>query len=255
MWRQLRLLSPFVAPLKSSFRQVPYTWSLMETFSADTANMAEEKSFSRMKNLFLAFVLGGPGSGKGTQCERIVETYGFTHLSAGDLLRREIASNSEHGAAILDIIKEGKIVPSNVTVKLIQRELESSESSRFLIDGFPRSDENRIAFEQIIGREPDLVLFFDCPEEEMVKRVLSRNQGRVDDNIETIKKRLTVFQELNLPVVNYYAEKGKLHKVSAVGTVDEIFERVQQIFSNYKCLLDQSSDENFPVMSTALHKQ
>ncbi|XP_068666007.1 UMP-CMP kinase [Aristolochia californica] len=254
MWRQLRVVSPLVTSLKSSLRQVPATWSYMEAFSADSMNMAKEKAYSHMKNLFLTFVLGGPGSGKGTQCEKIVETYGFTHLSAGDLLRREIASKSENGAVILDIIKEGKIVPSSITVKLIQDEIESSENSKFLIDGFPRSDENRIAFEKNIGREPDLVLFFDCPEEEMVKRVLSRNQGRVDDNIETIKKRLVVYHESNLPIVNYYAEKGKVHKISAVGSVDEIFEQVQQIFSKYKCLLDQSSNESFPVTSRALHK-
>ncbi|XP_058104606.1 UMP-CMP kinase-like isoform X3 [Magnolia sinica] len=187
---------------------------------------------------------GGPGCGKGTQCEKIVETFGFTHLSAGDLLRKEISSNSENGAMILDIIKNGNIVPSEVTVKLIQRAIESSENYKFLIDGFPRSDENRIAFERIMGMEPEVVLFFDCPEKEMVKRVLSRNQGRIDDNIDTVKKRLEVFARLNLPVINYYAEKGKLHKINAVGDVDEIFEKVRPIFAAYK---DIASDGCFSL--------
>ncbi|XP_057749008.1 UMP-CMP kinase isoform X3 [Arachis stenosperma] len=173
---------------------------------------------------------GGPGSGKGTQCIKIVETFGFKHLSAGDLLRREMVSNSEYGSMILNTIKEGRIVPSEVTVKLILKEMESSDNHKFLIDGFPRSEENRIAFEKISGAEPDVVLFFDCPEDVMVKRVLSRNQGRIDDNIDTIKKRLKVFEALNLPVIDYYAKKGKVHRINAVGTVDEIFEQVRPVF-------------------------
>lgn len=75
------------------------------------------------------------------------------------------------------------------------------------------------------------MLFFDCPEEEMVKRVLNRNQGRVDDNIDTVKKRLKVFEILNLPVIDYYSKRGKLRKINAVGTEDEIFEKVRPIFS------------------------
>ncbi|XP_047172591.1 probable UMP-CMP kinase 2 [Vigna umbellata] len=131
---------------------------------------------------------------------------------------------------ILNTIKEGKIVPSEVTVKLILREMKSSDNRKFLIDGFPRSEENRIAFEKIIGAEPRFVLFFDCPEEEMVKRVLSRNEGRVDDNIDTMRNRLKVFEALNLPVIDYYAKKGKLYRINAVGTADEIFKQVRPVF-------------------------
>ncbi|KAJ4828416.1 Pentatricopeptide repeat-containing protein, chloroplastic, partial [Turnera subulata] len=160
---------------------------------------------------------GGPGSGKGTQCVRIVETFGFKHLSAGDLLRKELESDS--------------IAPSEVTVKLIQKEMEASENRKFLIDGFPRSEENRKAFERTIGAEPDVVLFFDCPEEVMVERVLNRNQGRIDDNIDTVKKRLKVFEALNRPVIEYYSKKGKLHTINGVGTEDEIFEQVRPIFA------------------------
>lgn len=218
--------------------QVLYRVISVESFTTEVVKLVKHEISSNKTSPFITFVLGGPGSGKGTQCEKIVETFGFTHLSAGDLLRKEIYSNSENGSMILDIIKEGKIVPSEITVKLIQRAIQSSESYKFLIDGFPRSDENRIAFERVIGMEPEVVLFFDCPEEEMVKRVLSRNQGRVDDNIETIKKRLKVFAGSNLPVINYYSEKGKLHKIDAVGTVDEIFEKVHPIFAAYKELVE-----------------
>ncbi|KAG2564640.1 UMP-CMP kinase 2-like [Panicum virgatum] len=183
---------------------------------------------------FIAFVLGGPGSGKGTQCTKIASDFGFAHLSAGDLLRHEIASGSEKGELILDTIKEGRIVPSEITVELIRKAMETSNANKVLIDGFPRCEENRIAFERIVGREPDVVVFFDCPEDEMVKRLLGRNQGRVDDNIETIKKRLKVFESLNIPVIDYYSSRGKVRKINATGTADEIFDAVHKLFSSLR---------------------
>ncbi|CAA7391692.1 unnamed protein product [Spirodela intermedia] len=195
---------------------------------------AEAYDSPSRKKAFITFVIGGPGSGKGTQCSKISEAFGFAHLSAGDLLRKEILSNSDNGVMICNTIKEGQIVPSEITVGLIQRAIESTDTDKFLIDGFPRSYENRIAFEKIVGVEPDLVLYFDCSEEEMVKRVLSRNQGRVDDNIETLKKRLEVFNEFNVPVINYYRGKGKVCKIDAVGTEEQVFEKVRPVFANLR---------------------
>ncbi|KAG5231048.1 uridylate kinase family protein [Salix suchowensis] len=179
----------------------------------------------------VVFVLGGPGSGKGTQCANIVKHFGYTHLSAGDLLRAEMKSGSENGTMIQDMIKEGKIVPSEVTIKLLQKAMQDSGNDKFLIDGFPRNEENRAAFEAVTKIEPAFVLFFDCSEEEMEKRILSRNQGREDDNIETIRKRFKVFLESSLPVVKYYESKGKVQKVDATKSVDEVFEVVKVIFT------------------------
>ncbi|KAG6391900.1 hypothetical protein SASPL_149664 [Salvia splendens] len=207
--------------------QVAYGFNASQVFSTQ----AEEGVSGARRKPFVTFVLGGPGSGKGTQCTRIVNTFGFTHLNVGDLLRKEIYSDSENGSMILDTIKEGKIVSSEVTVKLIKNSIEANENSRILVDGFPRSEENRIAYERVVGVEPDIVLFFDCPKEEMVKRVLNRNEGRIDDNIDTVKERLTMFSELNLPVIKHYSKKGKLHKIDGTGTEDEIFERVLPIFA------------------------
>ncbi|KAK2975848.1 hypothetical protein RJ640_022865 [Escallonia rubra] len=235
MWRRVTSLSTVIGSSKSSLLNLRQAGvNFREAFSSDVQTSAEGRISPKGKTPFITFVLGGPGSGKGTQCARIVETFGFTHLSAGDLLRHEISLNRENGAMILNTIKEGKIVPSEVTVKLIKRAIESSVNDKFLIDGFPRCEENRVTYERIIGKEPNIVLFFDCPQEEMVKRVLSRNQGRVDDNIDTIKERLKVFKTLNLPVINYYAEKGKLLKINGTGTEDEIFERVRPVFSAWR---------------------
>uniref|UniRef100_A0A5B6YV83 UMP-CMP kinase n=1 Tax=Davidia involucrata TaxID=16924 RepID=A0A5B6YV83_DAVIN len=239
MWRRVNFLSPLISSSKASvsvLNQAAYGLTIQKVYSTEILKPAKGGVSPNKKTPFITFVLGGPGSGKGTQCAKIVETFGFTHLSAGDLLRKEISSNSENGMMILNTIKEGKIVPSEMTVKLIQRAIESSENDKLLIDGFPRSEENRMTYERIIGAEPNIVLFFDCPQEEMVKRVLSRNQGRVDDNIDTVEKRLKLFTTLNLPVINYYSEKGKLYKINAVGTEDEIFEQVHPVFTAYEVI-------------------
>ncbi|KAG7617268.1 unnamed protein product [Arabidopsis thaliana] len=242
MWRRVALLSPMISSSSRSLKlsQAASGLKVGESFATDIINQDERVSPPKEKAPFITFVLGGPGSGKGTQCEKIVETFGLQHLSAGDLLRREIAMHTENGAMILNLIKDGKIVPSEVTVKLIQKELESSDNRKFLIDGFPRTEENRVAFERIIRADPDVVLFFDCPEEEMVKRVLNRNQGRIDDNITTMKKRLKIFNALNRPVIDYYKNKGKLYTINAVGTVDDIFQHVLPIFNSFEQLKESS---------------
>ncbi|PKA53272.1 UMP-CMP kinase [Apostasia shenzhenica] len=203
--------------------------------------MAKEEAAGslREKNVKVVFVLGGPGSGKGTQCANIVRDFGFTHLSAGDLLRAEIKSGSENGTMIQNMIKEGKIVPSEVTIRLLEKAMIENGNDKFLIDGFPRNEENRAAFEEVTKIEPEFVLFFDCPEEEMEKRLLNRNQvlssphGRDDDNIETIRKRFKVFLESSLPVIEHYYSKAKVRKVDAARSADEVFESVKGIFSSF----------------------
>lgn len=195
------------------------------------ATVKEADATVAVKKPIVVFVLGGPGSGKGTQCANIVEHFGYTHLSAGDLLRAEIKSGSENGTMIQTMIKEGKIVPSEVTIKLLQKAMQESGNDKFLIDGFPRNEENRAAFEAVTKIEPEFVLFFDCSEEEMERRILNRNQGREDDNIETIRKRFNVFLESSLPVVQYYEAKGKVRKIDAAKPIAEVFDAVKAVFT------------------------
>ncbi|KAA8515790.1 hypothetical protein F0562_018599 [Nyssa sinensis] len=197
----------------------------------DAAKKEANGSSLTEKKVTVVFVLGGPGSGKGTQCANIVQHFGYTHLSAGDLLRAEIKSGSENGTMIQNMIKEGKIVPSEVTIKLLQRAMQENSNDKFLIDGFPRNEENRAAFESVTGIEPEFVLFFDCSEEEMVRRILNRNQGREDDNIETIRKRFKVYMESSLPVIEYYKSKGKVHRINAEKSIEEVFEAVKAVFT------------------------
>ncbi|XP_030474546.2 UMP-CMP kinase 3-like isoform X2 [Syzygium oleosum] len=180
----------------------------------------------------VVFVLGGPGSGKGTQCANIAQHFGFTHLNTGDLLRAESRSGSENGTMIQNMIKEGKIVPTEVTIKLLQKAMQESGNDKLLIDGFPRDDGSRAAFEAVIKIEPEFVLFLDCSEEEMKTRLLNRNQGREDDNIDTIRKRFKVFRESTLPVIEYYNSKGKVRKIDAGKPAQEVFEAVKIIFTS-----------------------
>lgn len=172
------------------------------------------------------FVMGGPGSGKGTQCEMLAERYHMTHLSAGDLLRAEVRSGSPEGQAIAKMIQEGQIVRSETTVALLRKAMGDG-AGPFLIDGFPRSLENLEAFDEAMG-SCNFMLFLEVSEEEMLQRLLKRSEtsGRSDDNEETIRKRFRTFGQESMPVISTMKERGLLRRVSAEGTASEVFERV-----------------------------
>ena len=181
------------------------------------------------------FVLGGPGAGKGTQCANLVRDYKFTHLSAGDLLRAEQdRPDSEFGQLIKDYIKDGKIVPMEVTVQLLENAMtdvvkKQDGKGKFLIDGFPRKMDQALKFEETVVPSK-FVLFFDCPEEEMQKRLLKRGKtsGRSDDNEESIKKRFKVFVETSMPVVDYFEKQGRVVKVQATKGPDEVYKETRE---------------------------
>ena len=192
-------------------------------------NMTEQP-----KKNHVVFVLGGPGAGKGTQCANIVRDYNFTHLSAGDLLRAHVKSGTEDGNMVAQMIKDGKIVPSAVTVKLLLNAMADSKSNRFLIDGFPRNKENRDAWVSEAGYDCDFVLMYDCTEEVMLERLLGRNEGRTDDNVESIKKRFVTFRESSVPVVEFYETLGKVRKVDAIATPEEVYEKTKESFAQFE---------------------
>ncbi|KAK0537679.1 bifunctional uridylate/adenylate kinase [Tilletia horrida] len=180
------------------------------------------------------FVLGGPGSGKGTQCANLVKDYGFTHLSAGDLLRAEQErAGSEYGDLIRDCIKEGKIVPSHVTIALLANAMsdalaKSESNTRFLVDGFPRQLDQAELFDKDIC-ENRFVLFLNCSEEIMLERILDRGKtsGRADDNIESIKKRFRTFVETSMPVVDKYRKENKVVEVDSIQSKEEVYAEIK----------------------------
>ena len=178
------------------------------------------------------FIMGGPGSGKGTQCARLVERYGMVHLSAGDLLRAEVSSGSELGNEIKGVIDQGKIVASETTVRLLQQAMDGRQGP-FLIDGFPRSVANLKAFEDVAS-PACFMLYLDVTEEEMEARLLKRglSSGRSDDNAEVIKKRFRTFVEDSMPVIKILEERGCLRRINAAATEQIVFDRVCEAFSD-----------------------
>lgn len=208
----------------------PVEWlglSLLRDAGVDVA--AQTPASKPARRIF--FILGGPGSGKGTQCAKLVEKFSFDHFSAGDLLRAEVKSGSEQGVMIDDMIKEGKIVPGEITINLLKNAIKGSSAPGVLIDGFPRQLDQAGGFEKDVS-DFEFVLFFDCPEEEMERRLLERGKtsGRNDDNIASIKKRFRTFVETSMPVIEYYEAKGKVHRIDATQPIDGVTEQILGLF-------------------------
>lgn len=187
---------------------------------------------SKLQNTNVIFVVGGPGSGKGTQCERIVKKYGYTHLSSGDLLRAEVKSGSERGKMLNDLMEKGQLVSNQIVLDMIKDAmLATVDSSKgYLIDGYPREVNQGVEFEKQIA-PCKICLYVEVSDETMKKRLLHRGQssGRVDDNEETIQKRLKTFHEHTSPVIDFYSKQNKLRGVSAEQAPDEVFKQVASI--------------------------
>uniref|UniRef100_K7FSU1 Adenylate kinase isoenzyme 1 n=1 Tax=Pelodiscus sinensis TaxID=13735 RepID=K7FSU1_PELSI len=183
----------------------------------------------KLKNSKIIFVVGGPGSGKGTQCEKIVQKYGYTHLSTGDLLRAEVSSGSERGKKLSAIMEKGELVPLDTVLDMLRDAMvaKADISKGFLIDGYPREVKQGAEFEKKIA-PPTLLLYVDAGKDTMVKRLLKRGEtsGRVDDNEETIKKRLDTYYKATEPVIAFYEKRGIVRKLSAEGSVDDVFVQV-----------------------------
>ncbi|KAM9844509.1 UMP-CMP kinase [Aulostomus maculatus] len=187
----------------------------------------------------VVFVLGGPGAGKGTQCSKIVESYNYTHLSAGDLLRAERArEGSDFGQLIASYIKEGKIVPVEITINLLRKAMEETmqkdeKKFRFLIDGFPRNEDNLQGWNTVMDTKADVkfVLFFDCSNEVCIDRCLERGKssGRTDDNRDSLEKRIQTYLKSTRPIIEQYEKHGKVRTVDASRSVDEVFADVKAI--------------------------
>ncbi|XP_050725848.1 UMP-CMP kinase 2-like [Eriocheir sinensis] len=185
----------------------------------------------------VVFVLGGPGAGKGTQCAKIVEKFGFVHLSAGDLLREERAKpGSEFGDLIEGHIKNGTIVPVEITCSLLERAMKNSGKEDFLIDGFPRNQNNLEGWNKEMGEKVNLkfVLFFKCPLEVCTQRCLDRGaagSGRTDDNMESLKKRFDTYMNATMPIIEHYEGQGLVKTIDATRSADEIFSDVEKLFA------------------------
>jgi len=184
------------------------------------------------------FVLGGPGAGKGTQCAKIVEQFGFVHLSAGDLLRAERkAEGSQYGELIEHHITNGTIVPVEITCSLLERAMTESDKNHFLIDGFPRNEDNLSGWNKVMGDKVDLkcVLFFHCTQEICTQRCLSRGaggSGRTDDNIESLTKRFVTYENATMPIIKHFEAKNLVKKIDATRSPEEVYKEVEEIIKS-----------------------
>lgn len=163
----------------------------------------------------LVFMLGGPGSGKGTQCSKIVQEYGFTHLSTGDLLRIEVAKKTALGRIAESIMNAGQMVPLPLVFAMLSKAITASNSDKILLDGFPRTMEAALMFDENV-RKCSVAIYYDCKDNVLVKRLVERGltSGRSDDNEDTIKMRLSTFHQVTEPIVAHYEELGLLKRVS-----------------------------------------
>merc|ERR1712170_155930 len=189
----------------------------------------------KMSKPNVVFVLGAPGAGKGTQCTNIVDKFGYVHLSAGDLLRQERKSEgSQYGELIEHHITNGTIVPVAITCSLLERAMQQSEKNDFLIDGFPRNEDNLTGWNEAVGDKVNLkfVLFLDCSQDTCLERCLKRGaagSGRTDDNEESLKKRFNTYMNATMPIIKHFESKDLVKKIDTDIDVEEIWKEIEAL--------------------------
>ncbi len=176
--------------------------------------------------------LGAPGSGKGTQGALLADRLGVPKIATGDVLRAAVSDGTPLGVEAGAFMDRGLLVPDEIILGLIEEVLRSREArDGVIMDGFPRTLAQAEAVERLLadrGSRIDRVLLIDVPEDELVKRMRARAEGRSDDTPETIRKRLAVYEERTAPLIRYYEERGLLTTVVGLGTVREIAARVNE---------------------------
>lgn len=188
-----------------------------------------------MKNII---IFGAPGSGKGTQSDKIIAEFGVAHISTGDVLRSEISAQTELGKTASKYIQDGKLVPDGLIIDMLAKKLDklvkevtTSEGNVLpgvIFDGFPRTIAQAEALDKMLeerGEKVNVVIGLEVDDEELIKRIVERGKtsGRADDNAETAKKRLQTYYAQTLPLKEFYENQGKYVKIKGVGTIDGIY--------------------------------
>lgn len=177
-------------------------------------------------------IFGAPGSGKGTQSERIVEKYGINHISTGDVLRAEIKNGTELGKTAKGYIDQGQLIPDELMIDILASVFDSFKDSKGVIfDGFPRTIAQAEALKRMLaerGQDVSVMVDLDVPEEELMVRLIKRGKdsGRADDNEETIKKRLHVYHSQTAPLIDWYKNEKKYQHINGLGTMEGIFAEI-----------------------------
>jgi len=180
-----------------------------------------------MKNIV---IFGAPGSGKGTQSDKLIEKYGLEHISTGDVLRDQIKKGTDLGKTAKDYIDKGQLIPDELMISILADVYDSfgKDHAGVIFDGFPRTIPQAEALKSMLaerGHKVAAMIELDVPEDELMKRLILRGQqsGRSDDNEETIKKRLTVYHQQTEPLMKWYETEGLRHPINGLGELDRIF--------------------------------
>ena len=188
-----------------------------------------------MKNIV---IFGAPGSGKGTQSDKMIEKYGLNHISTGDVLRSEIKKGTELGKTAASYIDNGQLIPDDLMVSILAGVYDSfGDHKGVIFDGFPRTIPQAEALKKMLDERGDKVaamIELDVPEDELMKRLLLRGQlsGRADDNEETIKKRLVVYHSQTQPLIEWYKQEGLHYHIDGLGSLDRIFRDICDVIDN-----------------------
>ena len=174
-------------------------------------------------------LIGPPGAGKGTQCQRLVELLKIPHLSTGEMLRAAVRAGTHEGLQAARAMEQGQLVPDPLIVGMVTRRLEANDCRNgCLLDGFPRTLPQAEILDDLLERRAmsvDGVIELAVPRDELVRRMLARK--RDDDDPSIFARRITSFEEQTAPLLEYYGRQGKLACIDGLGTAEEIFDRVK----------------------------
>ncbi len=213
----------------------------------------------------IVVLLGAPGVGKGTQAEKIIRKYSIVQISTGDILRNEVRNETDLGIAAKQYMEKGELVPDELIIKMIENRIMQNDcAGGFLLDGFPRTIDQATSFDKMLAEKKlilDAVIYIDVADEEIIERLIFRRVcptcgaiyhlknkppkqdmicdicgskliQRSDDTKETVENRLKVFKAHTKPLIDYYKEQGKLHTISGIGNVDEVFSAITDILGD-----------------------